>query len=292
MQKLLFFLGKGGVGKSTASSLTSVYLAEKKYKVVLISIDPAHNLSDIFETPFSDIATEIKTGLKVIEIDQDKWIRKYLKDSEQQFSKAYSYLTAFSLDKHFSVMQHAPGIEEYALLMAFNTIVKKYSKHDFLIFDMPPTALALKFFALPQISLFWLGNLMKIRREISKKQKIISTLSLGNKSIERDRVIENIENQILFWNEINSLFQNEKITFPLLVQNPDKLSAAEGERIIQKLSSVNMPQTLPILNRSNVIKGMSFILNIPKLKSGVGFENLLKSLKKIDFLSLMQKLEI
>jgi anion-transporting ArsA/GET3 family ATPase len=47
--QLLFFIGKGGVGKSTTSALTSIYLASKPYKTLLVSMDPAHNQCDIFE---------------------------------------------------------------------------------------------------------------------------------------------------------------------------------------------------------------------------------------------------
>jgi len=50
----LFFLGKGGTGKSTASALLSLVLIEKGKKVLLASFDDAHNQSDIFEVTLSD----------------------------------------------------------------------------------------------------------------------------------------------------------------------------------------------------------------------------------------------
>ena len=48
----LFFLGKGGTGKSTTSALLSLVLMEKGKKVLLASFDDAHNQSDIFQTDF------------------------------------------------------------------------------------------------------------------------------------------------------------------------------------------------------------------------------------------------
>ncbi len=283
MAKILFFLGKGGVGKSTVSSLTAVHLADKNYKVVLTSLDPAHNLADIFESRFSDKAKEIVKGLSVIEIDQDKWIRKYLKEAEQQFSEAYSYLTTFSLEKNFSVMQYAPGIEEYALLLAFEQIVSKNKNVDYLIFDMPPTALALKFFALPQLSLLWLEKLVAMRRDISKKQEIISTLRLGRKSIERDRVMQNIKQQIDFWEKVNQLFTDPNLSFPMLVHNPDKLSQREGELIIQKMKSLKMPPLLRALNKVNSKTNENYILEIPFNLNISGILEVTSAQEKIDF---------
>jgi len=291
MPKFLFFLGKGGVGKSTVSSLISVYLAKKNKKVVLTSLDPAHNLSDIFENQFCDTPKSVIDGLNIIEIDQDKWIKKYLKESEQQFSKSYSYLTTFSLEKHFSVMRYAPGVEEYALLLAFREIIKKNTNTDYLIFDMPPTALSLKFFALPQLSLLWLNKLMILRKEIAKKQEIISTLKIGSKSIERDRVMQNIEEQISFWESLNLLFKDSKKCFPFLVQNPDKLSQKEGELIVNKMSSLEMPPLKKVLNKSKSDKNESFVLEVPEEKNFLGKAEMIKSQSKINFESIMMVLK-
>ncbi|MBW2538642.1 MAG: AAA family ATPase [Deltaproteobacteria bacterium] len=45
----IFFVGKGGVGKSTSAALNAVFLAQKGFRVLIVSLDPAHNQSDIFQ---------------------------------------------------------------------------------------------------------------------------------------------------------------------------------------------------------------------------------------------------
>jgi len=117
--KIMFYLGKGGVGKSTTSSLSAVEYALKGEKVFLTSMDPAHNLSDIFETKLGEKPHKLNDNLYVSEVDLDHWINDYLNDVQRQMTKTYSYLTALNLEKHFGIIRYSPGIEEYALLRAF-----------------------------------------------------------------------------------------------------------------------------------------------------------------------------
>lgn len=71
--KFIFFSGKGGVGKSTMSCATAVWLARKGYSTLLVTTDPAPNLSDIFLQTIGNNITPINDvpNLSAIEIDPD-----------------------------------------------------------------------------------------------------------------------------------------------------------------------------------------------------------------------------
>jgi arsenite/tail-anchored protein-transporting ATPase len=52
-KRILFFGGKGGVGKTTCSAAVALFASRSGRRVLLVSTDPAHSTSDIFERPFS-----------------------------------------------------------------------------------------------------------------------------------------------------------------------------------------------------------------------------------------------
>lgn len=242
-------MGKGGVGKSTSAALTSVFLAQKGHRVLLVSLDPAHNQSDIFEKRLFDKPSEMMPGLLAAEIDQDAWIRTYLKDVHRQINKTYAYLTAFNLEKYFDVIKHSPGLEEYALILAFETIRKNYSHFDYLMFDLPPTALSLKFFSLPSLSLVWIEHLLALRREIIEKRELITKIKLLGKEFERDKVLNKIEEQRKQYQAFKEMFENTEQTHVFLVLNPDKLSHAESLRILNDLKQINIRLYRTIYNK-------------------------------------------
>ncbi len=247
--KIFFFMGKGGTGKSTVSALLGLMLAEKQKKVMVVSLDSAHNLSDIYETPLAHKPREIAPFLYAGETDQEKMIRKYLKDVQKSVKQRYSYLAAFNLENYFDILKYSPGLEEYALILAFNGIIEKFFDFDYFIFDMPPTALSLKFFNLPFLSGKWIEHLETLRCEINKKREIISRVKFAGKEYERDKIISRIRELKARYENIGKIFQNSERTGVFTVINYDPLAVSETMRILSSLEKIGIPTKKIIWNR-------------------------------------------
>jgi len=253
--KIIFFTGKGGVGKSTMSAAAAWQLSQR-HRVLIVSLDPAHNLGDIFDVTLRDRSTRFTDTLYLQEIDLKQLSKEYLKREITVLSNTYKYLQVLNLDNYFSVLKYSPGIEEYALLTSIEKIIRDERQFDYIVFDTPPTGLTLRFLALPRITITWIDRLIKIRRQILEKRYTIHRIR-GPLSSE-ETLLEYSEKDDDVLNRLHTLQDNyEKLTAILegrdttmaLVFNPDILSLKESLRLIEGMRELNLPLRLLINNK-------------------------------------------
>ena len=116
--KWIFVGGKGGVGKTTTSCSLSVMLSDQREKVLIISTDPAHNLSDAFGQQFGSKPRQVKgiNNLYGMEIDPKIDFKEVtgINDDDLMESKAMNFISELS--------SSIPGIDE---AMSFAELIKQ-----------------------------------------------------------------------------------------------------------------------------------------------------------------------
>jgi len=261
-----FFVGKGGVGKTTCAAAYALRKAREGYRTLIVSLDPAHNLGDVFDTELGDEPRTIESNLVAIEVDYDAMIRKHLKTLGERIKDIYGYLRVLNLDKYIDVLKHAPGIEEQAVLDRIVEIIKDYvfrKSVDVLVFDTPPTGLTLRIMALPAISLIWISKLMELRLAILDRRKAIARV-LGERrwevvvaghrielpiDVAEDPIFQELKKLYEEYSMIHSVLTNKDMSSVIIVVNPETLPIVEAKRAYDFLSKLGISVSYLIVNK-------------------------------------------
>ena len=245
MKKMIFFLGKGGVGKSTLSTACSCRLSQDM-RVLHVSLDPAHNIGDIYGISLSDSKTAVHAHLDALEVNMQYWIARYLKESKKEMKAHYNYASTINLDSFFNILKYSPGTEEFAVLWAIESIYEKHHEsYDAIIFDTPPTALTLRFLAMPSISIRWVKELSSLREKILEKRQTIMKLNpenlspQGTSKKEDDKVYTKLSSISQRLHLLYDLFTKE--SYFTVILNDDTLSFSETLRIREELGKLDLP---------------------------------------------------
>lgn len=257
MRSTAFFLGKGGVGKTTLSSAFAVSIARSGKKVLIASLDPAHNLGDALGVRLGGEPREVEPRLFALEVDLAAWVDKYLEESRDQLKSTYSYNLTLNMDSFFSILKYSPGTEEYAVLWAIEDIHCRLAPdYDLVVFDTPPTALSLRFLSLPAISGLWVAELTKLRERILERRQTITRLNpespVASSCVDKDddKVYGKLGSIRKRLAALDHLFSKE--SFISVIVNPDELSVYEALRIKEELTRLKIPISAVCVNKQGV----------------------------------------
>lgn len=243
----IFVGGKGGVGKTTTSCSLAIQLAKVRRSVLLISTDPAHNLSDAFSQKFGKEARLIDgfTNLSAMEIDPNGSIQDLLAGQGEDNPADIGGMGGMMQDLAFAI----PGIDE---AMSFAEVLKqvKSLSYETIIFDTAPTGHTLRFLQFPSVLE---KALAKISQLSSQYGPLLNgflgsngTLPNGQNLNEMMEKLETLRETI---SEVNTQFKDENLTTFVCVCIPEFLSLYETERMIQELATYGIDTHCIVVNQ-------------------------------------------
>ncbi len=145
--RVLFFAGKGGVGKTVASCTTAVWLARQGYKTLLLTTDPAAHLGDVLGVPVDATVTAIPglNNLWATNIDPKATATIYKQRILDDARRRGRPETAIQI---MAEELNSPCTEEIA---AFDQFIEYASgdQWDVIVFDTAPTGHTLRMLELP-----------------------------------------------------------------------------------------------------------------------------------------------
>lgn len=222
--KLIFFAGKGGVGKTSMSCVTSLYLAEKGFKTLLLTTDPASHIGEVFEQPIGDKIQPISgvENLYGLKIDPKQAAEEYKEKILTEAAKNnYSEEMMAGLREELD----SPCTEEMAAFDRFTDYADN-EEFDAIIFDTAPTGHTLRLLELP---LSW-------NKQIELKTAM-NTVSEGD-----------LKAQERFKRVISKMRDKEQTTFAFVVY-PENTPIQEAYRAVEELKGAEIFTQLIIANQ-------------------------------------------
>lgn len=251
----IFVGGKGGVGKTTTSCSLAIQLAKVRRSVLLISTDPAHNLSDAFSQKFGKEARLVDgfSNLSAMEIDPNGSIQDLLAGQGEDTAAAGAGGAQDPTGGMGGMMQDLafaiPGIDE---AMSFAEVLKqvKSLSYETIIFDTAPTGHTLRFLQFPSV----LEKALAKISQLSTQYGPLLNGFLGSQGglpggQNLPEMMEKLESLRATISEVNTQFKDDALTTFVCVCIPEFLSLYETERMIQELASYGIDTHSIVVNQ-------------------------------------------
>lgn len=238
--RLVFFGGKGGVGKTTAAAAAALALAEGGQRVLLLSTDPAHSLGDALRVEAGDEEREAAPGLRVRELDATGAFRRRRDDYRAAVEELFETLrggSAFDAPFDRMVMEDLielapPGLDELFALLA---VVEALPRADVIVVDTAPTGHALRLLELLAKAREWVQVLLQI---LLKYRKVTGLGHLARNLTETARELR----------ELDELLHDRQRARFVAVTRAAELPRLETARLLKALQRLRVAAPAVLVN--------------------------------------------
>ena len=252
--RILMFTGKGGVGKTSVSAATALRSADRGYRTIVLSTDPAHSLADSFDQPIGNDPTPLAANLWGQEID-------LLHQMELHWGRVQNYLSAVFMwrgmdDLVAEETSVLPGMEELASLMQITSLAEG-GQYDVIVVDCAPTGATLQLLAFPELARWYLDKIIPFQKAALKVAGPMLRRMI-EVPLPDEELFTSVEELVLQLHRVSTLLSNPETSSMRLVLNPEKMVVKEAQRALTYLSLYGYATDLVVCNRmipSNAASG-------------------------------------
>ena len=227
--RVMFFTGKGGVGKTSVACATAVKLADAGKRVLLISTDPASNLDEVLGVKLGNVPTPVPAvpNLKAMNIDPQASAKAYRESMVAPYRGVLPDAAVASMEEQFSgsCTLEIAAFDEFARLLGRTGTMTDF---DHVLFDTAPTGHTLRLLSLPSA---WDGFLSK---------NTTGTSCLGP--------LAGLQAQQKLYADTVTSLGDPKTTTLVLVARPEAGALREAERTSGELSALGVRNQYLVIN--------------------------------------------
>lgn len=249
--RMMLYAGKGGVGKTCVAGATGIITARTGLKTLVMSLDPAHSLSDAFDL---DRSLMDKNRGQPIEAGYNLWVQELDVHEEinNYWSEVHGYIslllnTSGIDDVLAEELAILPGMEELSALLYINKYVKE-QLYDVIILDCAPTAESIRFISMPTALEWYMKKVFRLERKIFGYVRPVAR-RMVDIPLPEDEYFANIERLYTRLKGVDQLLTDPETTSVRLVTNPEKMVLRETQRAFMFFSLHHTCIDAIIINR-------------------------------------------
>jgi len=248
--ELAFFIGKGGVGKTTVAAAYAVHTARKRprSRVLLVSTDPAHSLADVLQQKLGDLPKAVRVDggkLWTWELNAGRLFADFFRHYKQSILEIVDRGSLFSAAEISPLLETAlPGMSEISALLAIRDAIdsKKYSH---IVVDTAPFGHTLRLFSLPEQFV----RVLNFLELAAGRDRVLAAHFGGGIQSDEPKLIGDWRGKI---DQLARAFSNSEL---FLVTTAEKFALNESVRCMREVceSSPSLKLKSVVLNR--VVRG-------------------------------------
>ena len=239
--RLILYLGKGGVGKTTTAAATAVRASRLGHRTLVVSTDVAHSLADALDQDVGAMPTQLSDTLWAQEVN-------VLDEVRQHWGELQGFVSTMLRrrgvnDVAAEELAVIPGMEEVVSLLHIRKQAKE-GNFDAVIVDAAPTGETVRLLTMPETFTWYASRVMQWETSTMKVAKpLVRALVPASDVFDSlPRFVEQVE-------QLRDTLSNPDISSYRLVVNPERMVIKEAQRAATYLSLYGYPVDGVVLNR-------------------------------------------